>query len=98
YHSIGSAGIRTVGRIPVNGRHLMAAVMVLALAGALSFGVNHKLAVRTGVAATPEVSAAAKALPASVPSTIDLASESSTSAAEVEAVRDPAQVSRVPEI
>jgi len=82
----------------VNGRHLMAAVMVLALAGALSFDVNHKLAVRTGVAATPEVSAAAKALPASVPSTIDLASESSTSAAEVEAVRDPAQVSGVPEI
>jgi len=84
----------------VKGRHLIAAVIGLALAGAaLSFGfaVNHQLAAPAGVAATPEISAPAKALPVSVPST-GLATESSASFAKAEAVLDPAQVSGVPEI
>jgi protein-disulfide isomerase len=48
----------------VKGRHLIAAVIVLALAGAalsFGFGVNHQPAVPPGVPATPEISAAAKA-------------------------------------
>ena len=85
----------------MKGRHLIAAVIVLALAGAalsFAFGVHHQLAVAPGVAATPEVSAALKALPVSVPSTTGLATESSTFSAKAEAVLRPAQVSGVPEI
>ena len=85
----------------MKGRHLIAAVIGLALAGAalsFAFGVNRQLAVPTGVAATPDVSSASKALPVSVPSRTGPATESSTSSAKAEAVRDPAQVSGVPEI
>jgi protein-disulfide isomerase len=48
----------------VKGRHLIAAVIVLALAGAalsFGFGLNHQPAVPPGAPATPEISAAAKA-------------------------------------
>ena len=85
----------------MKGRHLVAAVIGLALASAalsFAFGVNHQLAVPTGVAPTPDVSAGSQVLPVSVPSTTSLETESNKSFAKAEAVLDPAQVSGVPEI